>query len=67
MRVRENVMNCPKCQNVLVETTIVTEHYTGDYYNRYYCFGCDSLFEIVSVSGDFVEEHLTKLGEIEYI
>jgi hypothetical protein len=60
-------VNCPKCQNVLVESNIVIDHYTGDYYNRYYCFGCDSLFEIVSVSGDFVEENLIELGEVECI
>ena len=57
-------MNCPKCQNILIETNIVIEHYTGDYYSRYYCFGCDSLFEIVSASGDFMEEHLFEIGEI---
>ncbi len=60
-------MNCPKCPNVLVEANFIFEHRKDGYYNRYYCFGCDSLFEINSCSGDFIQENLIELGEVEYI
>lgn len=60
-------MKCPKCPSVLVETNFVSEYSSENYYNRYYCFGCDTLFEITSYSGDFVQEDLTELGEIDYI
>ena len=55
-------MNCPKCPNVLVEANFIFEHREDGYYNRYYCFGCDSLFEINSCSGDFIQENLIELG-----
>ena len=60
-------MKCPKCGEVLVESNITFENIPEDvYYTRLFCFRCDTLFEISSQSGDFVEENLCELGEVEY-
>lgn len=50
----------------MVESNINFEHCNHDYIIRYFCFGCDTLYECNSRSGDFVEEYLEELGEVEY-
>ena len=59
-------MKCQKCGEPIVQSNITFE-YVPDVYTRYFCFRCDTLYECDSMSGDFVEENLNELGEVEYI
>lgn len=60
-------MKCQKCGGVIVESNRSFEHIPqDDYYTRYFCFNCDTLYECTSQSGDMTEENLYELGEIEY-
>jgi len=61
----DDFMKCRKCDNTLVKSNIYYEC-ENDFYERYFCFGCETLYECYSDSGDYIEEYLTELGEIEY-
>jgi len=60
-------MDCPKCNSRLVRSNVGYDE--GDEtmeYSRFFCFGCETLYEEYSQSGDYIEEYLHELGEIEY-
>jgi len=59
-------MKCPNCNGKMVEANIAFERNgeDRDFYTEFFCFGCMSLFECTSDSGDFVEEYLNLIGEI---
>lgn len=60
-------MKCKKCGNVMITSNIIFETVKDDqFYERYFCFMCDTLYDCESQSGDYVEEYLNELGEIEY-
>jgi len=60
-------VKCQKCGDVMVESNITFESVPdGYFYNRYFCFNCDTLYECSSDSGDFIEEYLNELGEVDY-
>lgn len=50
----------------MIESNITFENVKdSDFYTRYFCFNCDTLYECNSSSGDFIEENLNELGEID--
>ena len=59
-------MQCLKCDNQLVESNS-TFYYPSKFYTRLFCFGCETLFEINSFDGKFLEDDLNELGEIDYL
>lgn len=60
-------MKCQKCGEVLVNSNITFENVEeSSFYDRFFCFNCDTLYECSSQSGDFIEEYLRELGEVEY-
>lgn len=60
-------MKCPKCGTWLTKSNITYETCPEDlYYNRFFCFQCDTLYDQYSQSGDYVEEYLNEMGEINY-
>lgn len=60
-------MKCQKCGEPMIQSNVNFEHMSEDmFYTRYFCFRCDTLYECDSMSGDFIEEYLNELGEVEY-
>jgi len=59
-------MKCQQCPEILVESNIDFSSPFKLHYTRFFCFNCDTLYECCSDSGDFTEENLEILGEVEY-
>ncbi len=60
-------MKCEKCGEPMVQSNVTFKHIPNEFfYTRYFCFRCDTLYSCGSLSGDFVEENLSELGEVDY-
>lgn len=57
-------MECPDCLIKMVESNLSHDMEDDMFRQRYFCFGCNTLYECTSQSGDMVEEYLDVIGEI---